>query len=88
MGTQIETLAGKSAKVFMTMMHRRAGAEGTDQSAFGVGAVDTRHALEIVAAGVKPLAKLLDALKAVPSVGVGGILIVVGRSTETSRSCL
>jgi hypothetical protein len=61
--TQVETLAGKRPKVIMT--------------AFGVRATDTRDALEIVAARRKPLAQLLDALKAIPAVGCGVLLIVV-----------
>ncbi len=52
------------------------GAEGTDQPAFGVGAADTRHALEIVAAGAKPLPDLLDTVKAILAVG-GGVLFLV-----------
>jgi hypothetical protein len=34
--------------------------------------------LEIVAAGAKPLPDLLDALKAIPAVGSGVLLIVLG----------
>jgi hypothetical protein len=60
--TQVETLARERPKVIMT--------------AFGVGTADTRHALEIVGAGAKPLAELLDALKAVPAVR-GGVLFIV-----------
>jgi hypothetical protein len=61
--TQVEALAGKRPKVIMT--------------AFGVGTANTRDALEIVAARRKPLAQLLDALKAIPAVGCGVLLIVV-----------
>ena len=46
-------------------------------AAFGICAADTHHGLEIVATGAKPLAELLDALKAVPAVGGGVLLIVV-----------
>jgi malonyl CoA-acyl carrier protein transacylase len=61
--TQVETLAGKRPKVIMT--------------AFGVRATDTRDALEIVAARRKPLAQLLDTLKAIPAVGCGVLLVVL-----------
>jgi len=61
--TQVETLAGKRPKIIMT--------------AFGVGTANTRDALEIVAARRKPLAQLLDALKAIPAVGCGVLLFVV-----------
>jgi hypothetical protein len=61
--TQVEALAGKRPKVIMT--------------AFGVGTANTRDALEIVAARREPLAQLLDALKAIPAVGCGVLLIVV-----------
>ncbi|WP_146049499.1 hypothetical protein [Alkalispirochaeta sphaeroplastigenens] len=63
----------------VTRMHGRAGAEGIDQPTLGVGAADTRHALEIVTAGAKPLPDLLDTLKAVPAVG-GGVLLPVVRA--------
>ena len=59
---EIETLAGKRSEVVM--------------SALGVGTADTSHALEIVATVTKPLAELLDALKAVPTVG-GSVLLIV-----------
>ena len=45
-------------------------------SALGVGTAYPRDALEIVAAGRKALAQLLDTLKAVPAVG-GGVLLIV-----------
>jgi hypothetical protein len=61
--TQVEALAGKRPKVIMT--------------AFGVGTANTRDALEIVAARRESLAQLLDALKAIPAVGCGVLLIVV-----------
>ena len=46
-------------------------------TAFWVRTADTRDALEIVATGAKPLAQLLDTLKAIPAVGRGVLLIVV-----------
>jgi putative addiction module component (TIGR02574 family) len=52
-------------------------ATAADQAAFGVGTANTRDALEIVAARRKPLAQLLDALKAIPAVGCGVLLFVV-----------
>jgi len=45
-------------------------------TAFGIGAAYARDALEIVATGAKPLAQLLDTLKAIPAVG-GGVLLIV-----------
>ncbi len=44
--------------------------------AFGVCATNTRDALEIVSTGAKPLADLLDTVKAVPAVS-GGVLLIV-----------
>ena len=60
--TKIEPLAGKRPKVVVT--------------AFGIGAAYPRDALEIVAARREALAKLLNALKAVSTVG-GGVLLIV-----------
>jgi len=60
--TEIETFAGERPKVVVT--------------AFGIGAAYARDALEIVAARREALAKLLDALKAVSTVG-GCVLLVV-----------
>jgi hypothetical protein len=62
--TKIKPLAGERAKEIM--------------STLGVGTTDTRDAVEIVAAGAKPLSDLLDTLKAIPAVGGGVLLIVVG----------
>jgi hypothetical protein len=62
--TQVETLAGKRPKVVM--------------AAFGIGTTDTRDALKVVAAGRESLAELPDALKAVPAVCGGVLLIVLG----------
>jgi hypothetical protein len=60
--TEIEPLARERPKVVVT--------------AFGIGAAYPRDALEIVAARREALAKLLDALKAVSTVG-GCVLLVV-----------
>jgi hypothetical protein len=60
---EIETLARERPEVIV--------------SALGVGTANPRDALEIVAARRKPLAQLLDALKAIPAVGCGVLLIVV-----------
>ena len=49
-----------------------------DQATLRVGTADPRHALKIVATGAKPLAQLLDTLKAIPAVGGGVLLIVLG----------
>ena len=46
-------------------------------TAVGIRTADPRHTLQIVAAGAKPLADLLDTLKAIPAVGGGGLLLVV-----------
>lgn len=62
--TEIEPLARERPKVVVT--------------AFGVGTADTSHALKIVATGAKPLPNLLDTLKAIPAVGGGVLLIVLG----------
>ena len=53
-------------------------AKAADQAAFGIGAAYPRDALEIVATGAKPLPDLLDALKAIPAVSGGVLLIVLG----------
>ena len=45
-------------------------------SALRIRAADTGHTLQILPAGTKPLPDLLDALKAVPSVG-GGVSLIV-----------
>ena len=60
--TKIKPLAGERSEVIV--------------SAFGVGTAYPRDALEIVAARREALAKLLDALKAVSTVG-GCVLLVV-----------
>jgi len=60
--TKIKPFAGKRSEVIV--------------SAFGVGTAYPRDALEIVAARREALAKLLDALKAVSTVG-GCVLLVV-----------
>ena len=61
---QVESLARKRPEVVVPTL--------------GVGAADPRDALEIVAAGAKPLADLLDTLKAIPAVSGGVLLIVLG----------
>ena len=61
--TQVEALAGKRPEVIVPT--------------FRVGTTDTGDALEVVAARRKALTQLLDALKAVPAVGGGVLLIVV-----------
>ena len=45
-------------------------------TAFRVGTADPGYALEIAAAGTKPLADLLNTLKAVHAVG-GGVLLII-----------
>ena len=45
---------------------------------FGIRAADARDAREIVATRTKPLPDLLDTLKAIPAVGGGVLLIVLG----------
>lgn len=60
--TKVEPLTRKRAEVVM--------------STLGVGTADPGHALEIVAAGTKPLADLLDTLKAVHAVG-GDVLLII-----------
>ena len=60
--TEIEPLARERPKVVVT--------------AFKIGTMDTRDALEIVAARREAFAQLLDTFKAVPAVG-GGVLLVV-----------
>ena len=52
-------------------------ANAADQATLGVRATDARDAQEIVAARRKPLAELLDTLKAIPAVGSGVLLLVV-----------
>jgi hypothetical protein len=76
--TQIEARAREWPEVVMARLHGRAGAEGTDQPAFGIRTADTSHALQIVATGTKPLPDLLDTFKAIPAVGGGVLLIVLG----------
>jgi hypothetical protein len=60
---EIETLARERPEVIV--------------SALGVGTANPRHALEIVAARRESLAELPDALKTIPAVGCGVLLIVV-----------
>ena len=62
--TQVEALAGKGPEVVVPT--------------FRVGTTDSGHALEIVTARSEPVAELLDTLKAVPTVGGGVLLIVLG----------
>jgi len=60
---QVESLARKRPEVVVPTL--------------GVGAADTRHALEIVTARREPVAELPDTLKTVPAVGGGVLLLVV-----------
>jgi hypothetical protein len=59
---QVESLAREGSEVVMATL--------------GVGTADTRNALEKITASTKPVAELLDALKAVSTVG-GCVLLVV-----------
>jgi hypothetical protein len=59
---QVESLAREGSEVVMATLR--------------VGTADTRNALEIITASTKPVAELLDALKAVSTVG-GCVLLVV-----------
>jgi hypothetical protein len=63
-GTQVKALAREWPEIVM--------------SALGVGTRNTRDALEIVATGAKPFPDLLDTFKAIPAVGGGVLLIVLG----------
>gem|GEM_PF-4187099 len=63
-GAQVESLAREGTEVVMATL--------------GVGAADTRDALEIVTAGAKPLPDVLNTLKAIPAVGGGVLLLVPG----------
>jgi hypothetical protein len=62
--TQVDALARKRPRVIM--------------AAVGIRTADTSHAVEIVATVTKPLSDLLDTLKAIPTVGGGVLLIILG----------